>query len=62
MKVLGSQLHEQAQYIKLGGGEKARKRHISRGKLLPRERVDGLLDPGLVQMLTQSVLYSIELS
>ncbi|KAI5154827.1 Methylcrotonoyl-Coa Carboxylase Beta Chain [Manis pentadactyla] len=46
MKALVSQLHERAQYIKLGGGEKARKRHISRGKLLPRERVDGLLDPG----------------
>ena len=29
-----------------GGGEKARDRHLSRGKLLPRDRVDGLLDPG----------------
>jgi len=29
-----------------GGGEKARARHIERGKLLPRERVDRLLDPG----------------
>jgi 3-methylcrotonyl-CoA carboxylase beta subunit len=29
-----------------GGGEKARARHVSRGKLLPRERVDRLLDPG----------------
>ncbi|TEA36254.1 hypothetical protein DBR06_SOUSAS18910021, partial [Sousa chinensis] len=29
-----------------GGGEKARARHISRGKLLPRERVDNLIDPG----------------
>ncbi|MFT3659920.1 MAG: carboxyl transferase domain-containing protein [Gordonia sp. (in: high G+C Gram-positive bacteria)] len=29
-----------------GGGAKARERHLSRGKLLPRERVDGLLDPG----------------
>lgn len=29
-----------------GGGEKARDRHISRGKLLPRDRVDGLLDVG----------------
>jgi 3-methylcrotonyl-CoA carboxylase beta subunit len=29
-----------------GGGEKARERHVSRGKLLPRERVDRLLDPG----------------
>lgn len=29
-----------------GGPEKARQRHIARGKLLPRERVDQLLDPG----------------
>ncbi|MFF4267637.1 carboxyl transferase domain-containing protein [Streptomyces virginiae] len=31
---------------RLGGGEKARARHTARGKLLPRERVDTLLDPG----------------
>ncbi|HZV75530.1 MAG TPA: carboxyl transferase domain-containing protein [Conexibacter sp.] len=30
----------------LGGGEKARARHVERGKLLPRERVDRLADPG----------------
>ena len=29
-----------------GGGEAARERHLSRGKLLPRDRVAGLLDPG----------------
>jgi 3-methylcrotonyl-CoA carboxylase beta subunit len=29
-----------------GGGEAARKRHVSRGKMLPRERVANLLDPG----------------
>ncbi|MFQ6553292.1 carboxyl transferase domain-containing protein [Aestuariibius insulae] len=29
-----------------GGGERARERHLSRGKMLPRERVAGLLDPG----------------
>ncbi|MEJ6019040.1 carboxyl transferase domain-containing protein [Corynebacterium sp. H113] len=29
-----------------GGSEKARARHISRGKLLPRQRIDELLDPG----------------
>jgi 3-methylcrotonyl-CoA carboxylase beta subunit len=32
--------------IKQGGGEQARERHTSRGKLLPRERVRRLLDPG----------------
>jgi 3-methylcrotonyl-CoA carboxylase beta subunit len=30
----------------LGGSEAARKRHVSRGKLLPRDRVERLLDPG----------------
>ncbi|MBO0906362.1 carboxyl transferase domain-containing protein [Jiella sonneratiae] len=29
-----------------GGGAKARERHLSRGKMLPRERVEALLDPG----------------
>ena len=32
--------------IKLGGGEAARKKHTDRGKLLPRERIRRLLDPG----------------
>ena len=35
-----------AQDAALGGGEKSRARHISRGKMLPRDRVAGLLDPG----------------
>ncbi|MEL6541406.1 MAG: carboxyl transferase domain-containing protein, partial [Pseudomonadota bacterium] len=30
----------------LGGPERSRERHVSRGKLLPRERVERLLDPG----------------
>ena len=30
----------------LGGSEKARQKHTARGKLLPRERVERLLDPG----------------
>jgi len=29
-----------------GGSEKARERHLSRGKTLPRDRVSNLLDPG----------------
>lgn len=32
--------------IKLGGGERSRDRHLSRGKLLPRDRVYNLLDAG----------------
>ena len=31
---------------RLGGGERARQLHLGRGKLLPRERIDALLDPG----------------
>ncbi|MBV1927221.1 MAG: methylcrotonoyl-CoA carboxylase [Rhodobacteraceae bacterium] len=30
----------------LGGGEGSRARHVSRGKMLPRDRVANLLDPG----------------
>ena len=30
----------------LGGNEKSRERHVARGKLLPRQRVERLLDPG----------------
>ncbi len=30
----------------VGGGEKAIQRHLSRGKLLPRDRIANLLDPG----------------
>lgn len=32
--------------VRQGGGEKAQERHTSRGKLLPRERLNALLDPG----------------
>ena len=32
--------------ISEGGGERARERHVSRGKMLPRERIDRLIDPG----------------
>ncbi len=29
-----------------GGGEKSRARHLARGKLLPRDRINALIDPG----------------
>ena len=32
--------------IAMGGGETAREKHLARGKLLPRDRVQMLLDPG----------------
>uniref|UniRef100_A0A671Q001 methylcrotonoyl-CoA carboxylase n=1 Tax=Sinocyclocheilus anshuiensis TaxID=1608454 RepID=A0A671Q001_9TELE len=46
MQALVKELKDRAEKIKLGGGEKARNLHTSRGKLLPRERIDRLLDPG----------------
>lgn len=39
-------LHRALDRVRQGGGSKACERHTSRGKLLPRERVQGLLDPG----------------
>jgi 3-methylcrotonyl-CoA carboxylase beta subunit len=39
-------LRAKLEQIKLGGGAKARERHVARGKLLPRDRVQQLLDPG----------------
>ena len=45
-EALAADLREQLERASLGGGERARERHIGRGKLLPRERVDRLVDPG----------------
>ncbi|WP_304519726.1 carboxyl transferase domain-containing protein [Actibacterium sp. 188UL27-1] len=39
-------VREAADHAAAGGGEAARARHIARGKMLPRERVANLLDPG----------------
>lgn len=39
------ELKERLEIIKHGGPEKAKQRHISRGKLLPRERIARLCDP-----------------
>ena len=43
---LAAQLRNKLEQVRLGGPEQARKRHTARGKLLPRDRVDTLLDPG----------------
>jgi len=43
---LVEQLRAKLAAAALGGPERARERHVARGKLLPRDRVDGLLDPG----------------
>ncbi|MBT0956294.1 methylcrotonoyl-CoA carboxylase [Alphaproteobacteria bacterium KMM 3653] len=39
-------VREAAEAAALGGGERSRERHLSRGKMLPRDRVAALLDPG----------------
>jgi 3-methylcrotonyl-CoA carboxylase beta subunit len=45
-EALVDDLRAELQRVAGGGGERARERHTGRGKLLPRERVDRLLDPG----------------
>ncbi|MCK4509110.1 MAG: methylcrotonoyl-CoA carboxylase, partial [Desulfuromonadales bacterium] len=46
MGELIADLRKRVAKIKLGGSEKSRAKHISRGKLLPRERIRQLLDVG----------------
>ena len=46
MKGLVADIAEKAASVSLGGPEEARQRHVSRGKLLPRERLAQLLDTG----------------
>jgi 3-methylcrotonyl-CoA carboxylase beta subunit len=43
---LVADLQAQVSLTAAGGGEVARARHTARGKLLPRERIDTLIDPG----------------
>src|SRR4051812_20566868 len=46
LRALVGELRSRQAKIALGGGEAARAKHVGRGKLLPRERVEMLLDPG----------------
>ncbi|MDE2323771.1 MAG: methylcrotonoyl-CoA carboxylase, partial [Betaproteobacteria bacterium] len=46
MRALLDDLRAKLALAALGGGEAARAKHTARGKLLPRERVAQLLDPG----------------
>ena len=46
MQALVDDLQAQVQKVGAGGGDAARKKHTDRGKLLPRVRVQMLLDPG----------------
>jgi 3-methylcrotonyl-CoA carboxylase beta subunit len=41
-----AQLRERLAQVRTGGSERARQRHTARGKLLARDRIDSLVDPG----------------
>ncbi|MFF2052277.1 carboxyl transferase domain-containing protein [Leifsonia sp. NPDC058194] len=43
---LVAELHERLAVAAAGGPERSRERHVARGKLLPRDRIDTLLDEG----------------
>ena len=44
-RALVADLMEKLAVVRLGGPERSRARHLERGKLLPRDRVDSLVDP-----------------
>src|SRR3954469_3921905 len=46
LRALAVELRARQAKVALGGGEAARAKHLARGKLLPRDRVEMLLDPG----------------
>ncbi|HEU4568501.1 MAG TPA: carboxyl transferase domain-containing protein [Marmoricola sp.] len=46
MRSLVDDLRERLAVVRQGGSESARRKHLDRGKLLARDRVDRLLDPG----------------
>ncbi|MFO1145107.1 MAG: carboxyl transferase domain-containing protein [Rhodospirillales bacterium] len=46
MRAQVEDLREKLAQVAQGGSAEARQRHIDRGKLLPRDRIDALLDPG----------------
>ena len=46
MQSLVNDVNDKVSIIARGGGEKAREKHLSRGKLLPRDRIKQLCDPG----------------
>ena len=60
MRVLVADLRAKVAEIKRGGGARAREKHLSRGKLPPRNRVRGLLDPGTPFLeLSQLAAYGV---
>jgi len=60
MRTMSSDLRKLLVKLQEGGGEKARERHRQHGKLLPRDRIELLLDPGS-EFLELSPLAGFEL-
>ncbi len=46
MRAVVDELRAKVARVREGGGERAREKHLARGKMLPRDRVHGLLDEG----------------
>ena len=46
MRGLVAELNDRVAFAAQGGGDDARRKHTSRNKLLPRDRIEALLDPG----------------
>ena len=46
LEAVVSDLRAKVEQLAQGGGQAARDKHLARGKLLPRERIAQLLDPG----------------
>ncbi|HVE76057.1 MAG TPA: carboxyl transferase domain-containing protein, partial [Actinomycetota bacterium] len=60
MEALVADLRKRIAEAAIGGSEKARELHLSRGKMLPRQRVEALLDQGTAFMeLSQLAAYGL---
>ncbi|KAF2834566.1 carboxyl transferase [Patellaria atrata CBS 101060] len=46
MNAVTSHIAELHEKVSLGGSQKARDKHVARGKMLPRDRISALIDPG----------------
>ncbi|MDZ7842690.1 MAG: carboxyl transferase domain-containing protein [Gammaproteobacteria bacterium] len=60
LQSLVDDLREKAEVIARGGGERAREKHVARDKLLPRDRIQALLDVGTPFLeLSQFAAYGV---
>ena len=51
MKDLVAELNKKKRLVKIGGSLEARKKHIKRGKILPRERIKYLLEIKMIRLM-----------